>query len=84
MALWREAAGWRDRLVPRGLRPEHHQPRGRGGQRAQDGAAACGDGRVAGSAGTSPGRAAAVQRQSTLHQAAPPVPGECGGLAPGA
>lgn len=40
-------------------------------------------GHVAGS-GTLPGQAAAVQCQSMLQQAAPPVPGECSGLAPGA
>ncbi|XP_035945614.1 rho guanine nucleotide exchange factor 16 isoform X2 [Halichoerus grypus] len=47
MVLRRAAERWGDGLVPRGLCPVHHQPRGRGGQRAQDGAAARGDGRVA-------------------------------------
>lgn len=47
VALWREAPGRRDGMVPRGLCPLHHQPCGRGGQCPQDGASAGGDGRVA-------------------------------------
>lgn len=48
LATRREASGRRDGLVSRKLCSLHHQPRGRGRERAQDGAAAGGDGRVAG------------------------------------
>lgn len=54
VAVRREAEGRRDGLVPRGLRPTHYQPRGRGGQRAQAAAAAGGDGRVARAPGSRP------------------------------
>lgn len=48
LATWGAASGRRDRLVSRELCSLHHQPCGRGRQRAQDGAAAGGDGCVAG------------------------------------
>nr|XP_013009369.1 rho guanine nucleotide exchange factor 16 isoform X2 [Cavia porcellus]XP_013009371.1 rho guanine nucleotide exchange factor 16 isoform X2 [Cavia porcellus]XP_013009372.1 rho guanine nucleotide exchange factor 16 isoform X2 [Cavia porcellus]XP_023421545.1 rho guanine nucleotide exchange factor 16 isoform X2 [Cavia porcellus] len=45
--VWGAPPRRRGGLVSRGPRPPHHQPRGHGEQRAQDGAAAGGDQRVA-------------------------------------